>query len=435
MHQAVGLDFGTTNSAIAVATADGAAQLATFQADGQLTATFRSILYFFHPKDEDADGRQVVAGPEAIPAYREAEPRGRFIQSMKSFLGSRLFEQTQLFNRVYRLEDLIAIIVRELCTAARDQFGDLGSTIVVGRPVQFAGAQGEDDAAFALERLQTGVRQGGFEQVMFEFEPVAAAAYYETQLDHDELVLIADFGGGTSDFSLLHLGPSMLGEANSAKRILGTAGVPIGGNDFDSRFIRHLVAPELGAGSEYRSFSGKLLPMPQELYAELERWDKLSFLKTRQTLSMLQSIRAQSLEPEKIDGLLHVIDEDLGYQLYKSVESTKLALSAHHADPFRFDEPPVAIDQEVTRAAFETWIDLYLWQIGNCIDQLLTQCQVAPSEVDSVFMTGGTSFVPAVKQVFEQKFSPDRLRRGGELTSVATGLALCALKLSGHWGT
>ena len=430
MRRAVGLDFGTTNSAIAVATADGAAQLATFEADSQRTATFRSILYFFDPRDEDAGGRQVVAGPAAIPAYREADPRGRFIQSMKAFLGSRLFEQTQLFNRVYRLEDLIAIIVRELRLAALEQFGDIGAAVVVGRPVRFAGAPGEDDAAFALERLQAGVRQGGFEQVTFEFEPVAAAAYYETQLDHDELVLIADFGGGTSDFSLLHLGPSMRGEANRANRILGTAGVPIGGNDFDSRFVRHLVAPALGAESEYRAFSGKLLPMPQELYAELERWDKLSFLKTRQTLAMLQAIRAQSLEPEKIGGLLHVIDADLGYPLYQSVESTKLALSAQHANAFRFDEPPVVIEQAVTRAAFEAWIDHYLRQIDDCIDGLLAQCQVAHSHVDSIFMTGGTSFVPAVQQVFERKFSPARLRRGGELTSVATGLALCAQQRS-----
>ncbi len=432
MRRAVGLDFGTTNSAIAVATADDTAQLATFQADGQVTSTFRSILYFFHPKDEEANGRQVVAGPSAISAYREAEPRGRFIQSMKSFLGSRLFEQTQLYNRVYRLEDLIAIIVGELRAAARDQFGELEPAIVVGRPVRFAGADDAADAAFALERLTHGMRQGGFEQVTFEFEPVAAAAYYETQLDHDELVLIADFGGGTSDFSLLQLGPSRRDDANRENGILGTAGVPIGGNDFDSRFVRHLVAPELGAESTYRSFSGKLLPMPQELYAELERWDKLSFLKTRQTLSMLRAIRTQSLEPEKIDGLLHVIDEDLGYQLYKSVEGTKVSLSAQLDDTFWFDEPPVAIHQEVTRASFEAWIDLYLRQIGDCIDGLLEQCEVGPGDVDSIFMTGGSSFVPAVKQVFEQKFSADRLRSGKELTSVATGLALCAFIQHGN---
>jgi hypothetical chaperone protein len=204
----------------------------------------------------------------------------------------------------------------------------------------------------------------------------------------------------------------------------------VGGNDFDSRFIRHLVAPALGSKSTYRAFSGSLLPMPRDVYAELERWDKLSFLKTRQTLAMLQQIRAQSLEPKKIAGLLHVIDEDLGYPLYRSVERTKLTLSTWDTDTFTFDEPPVSIEQDVTRAGFETWIDPYLQQINACIDDLLAQCQVAPGDVDSVFMTGGTSFVPAVKQLFEQKFSPDRLRSGGELTSVATGLALCALRSS-----
>jgi hypothetical chaperone protein len=173
--------------------------------------------------------------------------------------------------------------------------------------------------------------------------------------------------------------------------------------------------------------------MPQDLYAALERWDQLSFLKTRQTLSMLQAIRGQALEPEKIDGLLHVIDEDLGYQLYKSVESTKLALSADATDTFEFDEPPVAIEHQVSRAAYETWIEHDLRQIGDCVDGLLAQCQVAPGDVDSIFMTGGTSFVPAVQQVFKRKFSSDRLRRGGELTSVATGLALCARKRSGYW--
>ena len=157
MPLAVGLDFGTTNSAIAVTTPDGLTHLATFQIDGQVTTTFRSILYFFHPKDDEAGGRRVLAGPAAIPAYRDAEPRGRFIQSMKSFLASRLFERTNLFDRTYQLEELIAIIVRDLRTAAEAQFGDIGSEIVVGRPVRFAGARDADDDAFALTRLQQAV--------------------------------------------------------------------------------------------------------------------------------------------------------------------------------------------------------------------------------------------------------------------------------------
>jgi hypothetical chaperone protein len=129
--------------------------------------------------------------------------------------------------------------------------------------------------------------------------------------------------------------------------------------------------------------------MPHELYAELERWDKLSFLNTRQTLTMLREIRAQALEPEKIDGLLHVIERDLGYQLAKAVEATKFALSERHTDTFVFDEPPVAIVADVTREVFETWIDYAIQELSTCIDGLLAQCQVVPGDIDSVFMTGG----------------------------------------------
>jgi hypothetical chaperone protein len=426
MPRAVGLDFGTTNSAIAVVDSDGTAQLATFQADNRAVSTFRSILYFFHPKDDEAGGRHVVAGPEAIAAYREAEPRGRFIQSIKSFLASRLFEQTNLYHRTYQLEDLVAAIVYELRTAAQAQFGDIGPDIVVGRPVCFAGARDADDEALALSRLRQAVQQCGFDNVSFEYEPVAAASYYETQLDHDELVLIADFGGGTSDFSLLRLGPSMRDNRDERNRILGTAGVAIGGNDFDSQFIRHLVAPALGAGSTYTSF-GKTLPMPQQLYAELERWDKLSFLKTRQTLSMLHELRSQAHEPDKIEGLLYVIEDELGYQLYKAIEGIKFTLSTASVGTFVFNEPPVEITADVTRGAFETWIRRDIDAMHTCIDHLLEHCHVTPGDIDSIFMTGGTSLVPVVRRLFEDKFSPDRLRSGGELTSVARGLALRAL--------
>ncbi len=427
MPRAVGLDFGTTNSAIAVVEPDGTARLATFPTDDVLSTTFRSILYFFHPRDEEADGRRAVSGPEAIVASREAEPKGRFIQAMKSFLASRLFEQTSLYNRTYRLEDLIALIVRDLHAAAETQFGDLGPEIVVGRPVQFAGAREAADETMALDRLRQAMQQVGFTHVSFEYEPVAAAAYYETQLDHDELVLIADFGGGTSDFSLLHLGPSRRDDGDGQDRILGRAGVAIGGNDFDSQFIRHLVAPELGAKTMYRSF-GKLLPMPRELYAELERWDKLSFLKTRQTLSLLQTVQAQSLEPEKIDGLRCVIEEELGYQLYKAVERIKWTLSSESSGMFVFDEPPVHIKTPVTREVFESWIEPDLQEMRVCINGLLEECGMIPRDIDSVFMTGGSSFVPAVRRLFEEMFGVDRLRSGDELTSVARGLALRALQ-------
>jgi hypothetical chaperone protein len=147
----IGLDFGTTNSAITVAYADGSLRLARFTEADRLTDTFRSILYFFHPQDPESDSRYAAAGPEAIGAYLSAEPRGRLIQSAKSFLASRSFKQTAIYRSLYTLEDLIAIIAAELRSAAQDQFGEIPSTVVAGRPVRFSGARTEADDEFAIE--------------------------------------------------------------------------------------------------------------------------------------------------------------------------------------------------------------------------------------------------------------------------------------------
>lgn len=425
MTRFVGLDFGTTNSAISVAAPDGSVRLAKFQEDDRLVETFRSILYFFHPLDPEAGGKYVASGPAAIEAYLKADPRGRLIQSLKSFLASRTFTQTVLYRSFYKLQDLIGLIIQELRTAAENQFGGLEGSVVVGRPVRFSGATSEEDDDFAIGRLRTAVQQAGFSKIHFEYEPVAAAYKYEQQLEHDELVLIADFGGGTSDFSLLHLGPSM---RFKERDILGTDGVAVAGNDFDSKLIRNLVAPELGFRGQYLSLN-KLLPVPSWLFKELERWHYLSFLKTKETMTMLNGIRLESLEPHKIESLIHVINEDLGFKLYRAIERTKVELSVEEASNFVFVDPPVSIRKEITRSEFDTLIDPYLSAMAGCIDRLLDKCNITATDVDSVFMTGGSSFVPAVRNLFAKKFGSSKLKRGGELTSVAEGLGLRALGL------
>ncbi|HWX40831.1 MAG TPA: Hsp70 family protein, partial [Blastocatellia bacterium] len=318
-------------------------------------------------------------------------------------------------------------------------FGAPVRSALVGRPVRFVGAESDEDDAFAVGRLRAALGLAGFESIEFELEPVAAAYHDESTLDHDELILIGDFGGGTSDFSLLRLGPAFRtttsGErtrgtrARGTREILGTDGVAIAGNDFDSVLVRHLVAPKLGFGTEYRSL-GKLLPVPRWIYKEFERWHYLSFLKTRQTMEMLESIKTEALEPEKIEQLIHVIDEELGFQLYRAIERTKVELSARQSSTFVFKDWRVEITEEVTRSQFEALISSYLMEMTDCIDRLLGNCNAAPAEVDSVFMTGGSSFVPAVRLLFAEKFGADKLRGGGELTSVAEGLALRALSLN-----
>jgi hypothetical chaperone protein len=220
MPSVVGLDFGTTNSAVAVATPGGPTLLATFEGDGYRTSTFRSVLYF-DPEFRTPDHKpQTIAGPEAINSYLKADTSGRLMQSMKSHLASRLFRETYIFGQKYTLEELIALILRALRAAAEAQFGDIGRSVVVGRPVHFSGAGNEEDDAFALSRLRRALEWVGFEEIVFEFEPVAAAYEFETQLDHDELLLIADFGGGTSDFSLVQVGPGVRRRGHTAQDIL-----------------------------------------------------------------------------------------------------------------------------------------------------------------------------------------------------------------------
>lgn len=431
MSTVVGLDFGTTNSAAAAAAPDGSTVLVTFAGDGYRTTTFRSVLYF-DPEHRTPDRKpQAMAGPIAITSYLQADTRGRLMQSMKSHLSSRLFRETYVFGEKYTLEDLIAIILRELRSAAEAQFGDIGSRVVVGRPVHFSGAGSAEDDTFALSRLRVALEQAGFEDIVFEFEPVAAAYEFESQLDHDELILIADFGGGTSDFSLMQVGPSVRRRGHTAEDILGTDGVAIAGDTFDSKIVRHVVAPRLGQGSQYRSAFNKVLPVPAWLYTNLERWHYLSFLKSKKTMDMLAELRLQAFEPEKIAALIHVIEYDLGYHLYRAVEQTKIELSEQEMSALRFRDAALAIAQAVRRDEFDDWIGDEIAAIAACLDRLLEHTGVAPTDVGSVFMTGGSSLVPAVRHLFEARFGASRIHSGGELTSVAKGLALRALDL-GH---
>jgi hypothetical chaperone protein len=427
MQSVIGLDFGTTNSAIAIATTNGTAQLAHFSEGEQQTTMFRSLLYF-DPENLEPTGKpRAVGGPNAIAHYLHAETRGRLIQSLKSHLGSPLFKHTVIFNSTFTLEELIAILIRMLKTAAETQFGSIGDRVVVGRPAHFSGTETDEEDTAALERLRAAIERGGFSHVEFELEPVAAAYEYEQQLDHDELVLIADFGGGTSDFSLIQLGPTARARGQRRADILGTDGVAIAGDAFDSRMVHHLIAPHLGLGSQYRTPFGRILTAPPWIYEKLERWHQLSFLKTRETMETLRQLHFQSLEPEKIAALIHVVREDLGYQLAQAVERTKYLLSEQETSPFTFHDPPVAITEAVLRSEFERWLTVDLHAIGDCVDRLLARSGIAVRDIDSVFLTGGSSFVPAVRQIFAQRFGFHCLRGGGELTTVAKGLALRAL--------
>jgi hypothetical chaperone protein len=491
MERVIGLDFGTTNSAIAVADSEGRATLATFNTGSSLTTTFRSILYF-PPKDRATSQKiDIKSGPEAIAAYLDSDTKGRLIVSIKSYLASRVFTNTNINGRFYTLEDLIAIMLRRLKSAATEQFGTSASRVVMGRPVHFSGAETERDEARALERLKAAAELAGFTEVSFEFEPVAAAYQYETQLDHDEIVLIGDFGGGTSDFTLARLGP---GRQAGENPVIGTSGVAIAGDTFDSRIMMRLVAPKLGLGSHYVSL-GKELPVPVWIYSQLSSWHHMFLLKEPKTVGLLREVKSQAREPEKVAALIQIISENLGYALYRAVEETKLQLTGAELAMFRFlplvdhsysllmggsasdtsptpsqnpgavapgskaqhsspsvqiapdslvheaesqsysavadgSVAPVSIPDSSTqleRWRFESWIQEDIQRIAQSVQSLLKQSGLTPVDIDSVFLTGGSSFVPYVRRYFSKVFGPAKLRSGEELTTVAKGLALRAL--------
>jgi len=377
--QRYGIDFGTTNSSVALARDDYSIEPVRFTTTSGTTETYRSVLYF----EPSVPG---IGGPIAIERYLAADEKGRLIQSLKSFLASRLFTGTNVYGKQFSLEDLITIMLRDIRIQSEDQIGPFDGPIAVGRPVRYSNADTKEDNQFALERLTRSLTKAGIGPVIFEYEPVGAAFFYESTLDHDELILIGDFGGGTSDFSVLRVGQSARRER--AHRILGTEGVALAGDAFDSRVVHNLISPKLGRGTEYRSLD-KILPVPEWIYSDLSRWHYLSFLKSSDTIEMLRGIRSQSLDPERIAALLHIVQNDLGFYLHQAVQSMKVELSSELASSFVFEDHVVRMNGKVKRSSFEKWIEPDLEKIRGCVERLLHSTGLDACDVDRVFLTGG----------------------------------------------
>lgn len=418
----LGIDFGTTNSALALCGDDGQTKLVRVRAGGGEHETLRTVLHF-DPEERGPDRRPLcTAGHDAIDAYLQSEGAGRFVQSIKSHLASRTFTSTSIFSAVYSLEAMVTLFLERLRDKGAAAHGALPRRVVLGRPVHFVNDESDEDGdRLAEECLTRAVLAAGFDDVRFELEPVAAAWRYEQRLQKDELVLIADFGGGTTDLCLVHVGPSA--RAGGRSRVVATDGVGLAGDVFDQRIIQHVVAPRLGMGSSYRLMVGEA-DVPLWLYAHLASWHRLSFLKSKKTERLLEGILATANDRAGVAAFKQIIDEDLGYRLHQAVERAKIALSAKKQARLVFDD--VGIDEVIRREDFEQWIAADVARFDEALARLLSSAQLDPQQVDRVFMTGGTSLVPAVRRAFAKHFGEQKLTGGEELTSVAAGLALAA---------
>ena len=418
---AIGIDFGTTNTVISAIGDDGHAHLISFPTDSGEIVAFRSALSF-HAPPEEPSGRVVEAGPWAIEAYVEEPLETRFIQSFKSYAASPLFQDTRILGRRYCFEDLLSTFLLRLRAHSGGGMDQLPKTAIVGRPVNFAGAR--PDPALALERYQTAFTRLGFSDVRYVHEPVAAAFFFARRLKGEATVLVGDFGGGTSDFSIVrfrHTGDDLQSTP------LANAGVGVAGDAFDYRIIDHLVSPELGRGSSYKAFDN-VLPIPNRYYTAFARWEQLALLRASRDMRDIRGLLRTALEPRKIASLVEILDDNHGYRLYQSVSRLKEALSESSSARFKFNAGSVRIEKTVERAEFESWISPELSAIEKAVDEALRRAGLGPEAIDRVFLTGGSSFVPAVRRLFANRFGEAKLESGGELVSIATGLAYLGLE-------
>jgi len=349
-----GLDFGTTNSALAVL------NVATNQIEKIFTAP--SVL-FFPAVQQSYETVNYQVGEEAIQEYVASQMKGRFMKSIKRILPNKSFTHTRIASKNFKAEDLVAMILSFLKTQADDYLGQTINTAVIGRPVVFDEQVEKDE--LAQQRLAKAAKMSGFTEFYFQMEPVAAAFAYERNLQKDELVLVGDFGGGTSDL------------------------------------------PHFGRGVKEKFALDNWLELPNTYFHHICSWEKMNFLNS---IKMKEAIKKSYIFSDynpKVKNLLSLIENNLGYTLFKAIEQSKINLSDNEQADFTFHQHDIDIKTNITLTSFEN-------EIIN---------EVSYKNIDSVFLTGGTSMVHAIQLMFKNKFGTDKIKSGDNFNSVAAGLA------------
>ncbi|TYC86871.1 Hsp70 family protein [Novosphingobium sp. BW1] len=415
-HPTLGIDFGTTNSVMALAVSETEGEMIRFAAPAGASSVFRSALCFWQ-EEGVRGGLAHEAGPWAIEEFLEFPQGSRFIQSFKSVAANPAFETAGIFEKRYRFEDMGKVFLDHLLAHAGDALRDLPERIVVGRPVRYVGARA--DAQLARTRYDAMFASLGRE-VHYVYEPVGAAFSFASRLSEPATLMVADFGGGTSDFSIVRVeAPGTMQRCTP----LAAAGIGLAGDRFDFRIMDNLVLPQLGKGGTYRSFD-KVLEIPPGHFTDFADWSRLAMMRNKRTLEQLNKLKQNATDPASIARMIAVIENELGFGLYEAVGALKRALSSGEQAVLDFESEDLRIHAEVARPDFESWIAPDLARIGETVDEALGRAALAPEQIDHVFLTGGSSLIPAVRRLFVQRFGEARLASGDELTSIAHGLAM-----------
>jgi len=420
----VGIDFGTSNTAVALAPPSHGAKSQVVEIDpgAEDARLLRSVLFF---PDDSPD---LLFGAPAISRYL-AEGGGRLLLSIKTFLPSPLFKRTQIRRESWSLEALVGSLLAHLRQRIEQRAGARVGRLVLGRPALFSLDPAAD--ALAQGRLARAALEAGFPEPEFAIEPFAAAIDFEATLSRDSLVLVADFGAGTSDFTLMRLGPGRRGAPDRRQDVLASYGVYVGGDRFDSAIVEHRLLPLFGEGSTYMGLTTRQ-KIPAWITRKLLAWHELSLLRERSTMAFLQRVLESSDAEAAVQSLMTLASENLGFHLYRTVEAAKRQLSAEPEATVSFHQAGIEIEETITSAQFDAWTAPLRQQLSAAVDEVLARAG-GPTP-DAVFLTGGTSRVPSVRKLFADRFGEARICETDALTSVVAGLGRIAGLAAGPTG-
>lgn len=414
--RACGIDFGTSNSTVGW-WRPGQDPLIALEGE---EPTLPSVVFF------NLEERRPVYGRQALAEYLEGY-EGRLMRSLKSLLGSKLLKsETTVLGSAMPFRDILGLFLGTLKTRAETAAGRSFEQVVLGRPVFFVDDDPQADRE-ATEMLEAAARKLGFSEVSFQFEPIAAAFDYESRISREERVLIVDIGGGTSDFSLVRLSPERRVLDDRQADILATGGVHIGGTDFDKQLSLAGVMPLFGYGSRMKSDA----PMPTSTHLNLATWHTINAVYAPASQRALQSMRYDIVDPTGIDRLFSLIEQRAGHWLAMQVEQGKIELTEAERHVIDFARIEPQLQAELRRDDFDTAIEPLLERIGRSIDELLLAAGLARAEVDTVFFTGGSSAVPALRRCVASRLPEARQVEGNRFGSIGSGLAIEAHKRYG----
>ena len=418
MQTVAGIDFGTTNSSLGVLE-DGKSRAVNICNFGSDEKTLRSALFI----DEE---HEIFVGQQAIKEYVDSGGYyGRFMQSLKAFLPSQSLSEARVYGRRYTIEHLVSLLLSEIKRLGEESTNQPLDDVVLGRPVFFS--ENEENDRLAQKRLEDAARRSGFKSIQFELEPVAATLAYLESLPKgtEQTILMSDFGGGTSDFTVMNLRAGAdLSFEQKRERVLAIDGVYIGGDTFDGRLMWEKITPNFGRYVKYKSMTGQTLDMPSNIVRTLCEWHKLPFARTRETQRNLREIRMTADHPEQIENLEYIIWENKGFAIFQAIEQAKKSLSSELESTIQFRDRQLNISEHVTRSEFEEMLSEDIGAITACVKRCLQTAKLNADGIDKVLLTGGSSYIPAIRDIFETGFGSEKVIVLDAFTSVAQGLAL-----------